>query len=716
MERVHVVLAALLGIGAAVAQAQTPTFEGQADVLTVEVPVHAVTKNGEPVADLDLDDFVVMDDGVAQKVTGFRRVELTPAATAGVSAPVRSDDEIPSGARRRLLLLFDLAFSDPFAIARARDAARDLVLEGLHPSDLVGVATYSSDRGVRLLMTFSSDRTQAARAIDTLADPNNLRNRPGIDPLSFLLAPPELDTASGSGDGNDGGPGPGAAGNDGAAENQRIINERFDIADRAFRSSRVTAWSRSLGELAGFLGQVDGRKHVLLFSEGFDGRLLLGRRPSSTGQDSLAEQQAVATGQIFRVDTDRRYGDPKLQGDIAEMMSQFQRADCVLQAVDIEDMGVDDGRSDKGVGRDALFYMANETGGQLFTNTNNLRSQLDRALRSTEVTYLLAFEPTERRGAGEFHRLKVKGPRGTRLFHRSGYVEPENFEDLHPFEKSLLASDAISTLQAQSEIRLSVLAVPFRATAETAYVPVLIEMNGADLLEGEQGSKVAVEIYTYVTDGEGEIRSFFADQVAMDLGENRERFATTGLKYYGQLALGPGRFQLRILVRNARTGATAVQALPLAVPDWADARPTLLAPLFFEAPGSWVMVRQRQPDGIQSESVVYPFTVNGNTYVPAAAPRLTADAEAWLCLVGYDLGSRELMVEGSVRMADGTPVEGGRLELTERTVTGIDGLDKLLAAFRPADLAAGDYTLDVSVVDETAVPIARTSLDFRVEG
>jgi len=42
---------------------------------------------------------------------------------------------------------------------------------------------------------------------------------------------------------------------------------------------------------------------------------------------------------------------------------------------------------------------------------------------------------------------------------------------------------------------------------------------------------------------------------------------------------------------------------------------------------------------------------------------------------------------------------GGSLRLRERTVTGIPGLDKLVAAFDPADLPAGDYTLTVAVTD-----------------
>ncbi len=696
--------------------AQTTTFEGEADVLTVEVPVHVVDRKGVPLRDLTVDDFELLDEGVVQSITGFRRTEIAAEASAGEPGSSPPSDEIPPpAARRRLLFLFDLAFSKPSAIARARDAARSLVLDRLHPSDLVGVATYTTDRGVQLLMTFSPDRGQVARAIDALSDPESLRLLANTDPLRFVLDPGSESFAAGPSLNetlDTGGRSGGGLGQE-ATANQRIIGERFARAERAFAVGRITAWTRALGDLASFLGNIDGRKNILLFSEGFDGRLLLGRRPATSGE-SLAERQQVASGQVFRVDTDQAFGNPKLQGDVNTMLNAFQRADSVIQAVDIDDVSMDGGRRDRGVGRDAMFYMANETGGVLLTNTNDLGVQLNRALRPTEVTYLLAFDATDRRGAGTFHRLRVKGPKGARLFHRSGYVEPEAFDTLHPIEKALLASDAIATLRPDETLGLNVLAVPFRASTTTAYVPVLIEVSGRSLLVGNDPDSLEIEIYAYATNRVGEIQGFFTDRVNLELRGNRHRFEQSGLKYYGKMDLGPGNFRIRTLVRNALTGASGLAATELTVPDYTGAGPVLLPPLFFEAPGQWVMVRSGAEDGIQRESVVYPFTVNGNPYVPDALPEVGGKEEAWLCLVGYDLGDQALFLEGTVRGEGGALVEGATLSLVERTVTGIKGMDKLLASFRADDLPAGRYTLEVAVTDDARVSLARSKFAFQV--
>jgi hypothetical protein len=145
--------------------------------------------------------------------------------------------------------------------------------------------------------------------------------------------------------------------------------------------------------------------------------------------------------------------------------------------------------------------------------------------------------------------------------------------------------------------------------------------------------------------------------------------------------------------------------VPLTVPELANSA-TLLPPFFYDRPGRWFMVREGH-GGVRQGTVVYPFTVNGEPYVPAARPRLVADEPARLCLVAYNLGPAVFEIEGSVIDASGHPAPAGRLVAVERTITGISGLDKFVATLDPAGLAAGDYTLRVALVD----PVSGARLD-----
>ena len=212
------------------------------------------------------------------------------------------------------------------------------------------------------------------------------------------------------------------------------------------------------------------------------------------------------------------------------------------------------------------------------------------------------------------------------------------------------------------------------------------------------------------------MRDFFSRVVTLDLAGREDVFANTGLKYYGHLSLGPGAYLVRVLARNAITGITGAAAVELEVPTFGDGQPALLPPFFLEEPGSWFLVRE-QPGDQYARSTVYPFTVNGEPYVPSAVPLLPATDDpdgAELCLVGYNLGRGELTLEATVMDQEGETVPGGALSVRERTVTGIPGLDKLVAAFRPTGLKPGDYTLRVAVTDEATQATSASSIPLKV--
>jgi hypothetical protein len=132
-----------------------------------------------------------------------------------------------------------------------------------------------------------------------------------------------------------------------------------------------------------------------------------------------------------------------------------------------------------------------------------------------------------------------------------------------------------------------------------------------------------------------------------------------------------------------------------------------------QAQAGWLMVREHAAKAAQ-DVVVYPFTVNGEPYVPLARPALAALEPARLCLVGYNLGHGSLQVRSHVTTPEGRLLTGGSLAVIERTSTGVPGLDKLLAEFRPTGLVAGNYVLQVAVKDPGTGREGFNSVPFRV--
>src|SRR6185295_17582324 len=208
------------------------------------------------------------------------------------------------------------------------------------------------------------------------------------------------------------------------------------------------------------------------------------------------------------------------------MFDEFRRADCVIQAVDIGGLrpGAKALGANRPSGQDALFAMANETGGELFRNFNDLGEAMSQMLDRTSVTYLLAFQPEGVKRDGTFRKLRVElknAPKGARVIARPGYYAPRPFDKQNALERVFAAGNTILGGQQGGAFRLSVLAAPFRPTAADAkaYVPVLLEVDGKGLMGDVADGALPTEIYAYALDDKGGVADFFSQTVGLDLAK-----------------------------------------------------------------------------------------------------------------------------------------------------------------------------------------------------
>lgn len=152
------VIAGFLILASATLRGQ-PTVVEQVEVVAVEVLVSVTDRNGTPIRGLKADQFEISDDGKRRDISFFLESDLRAGQT-GITPT-------SSVARRKFLLLFDLAYSSPTALVRSRKAARDFVTGSLNPWDLVAVATFRHDSGVHLLTSFTTDRDLVSWAIES---------------------------------------------------------------------------------------------------------------------------------------------------------------------------------------------------------------------------------------------------------------------------------------------------------------------------------------------------------------------------------------------------------------------------------------------------------------------------------------------------------------------------------------------------------------------
>jgi VWFA-related protein len=676
------------------------------DVISVEVPVQ-VTLRGEPVRGLTADNFELYDGRKRREISGFRVVDLT-LINAGELGDVVPG--MPIAGRRHFLVVFDLSFSNRAAVVRAQRHIREWIAHSLHASDLVAVATFGVNTGANLLLSFTSDREQIDLAVATLGAPQLVERRSDPLGLGFGVATSDfLESAASDSELN----GYMVAWDDDVLGGvmQDVFYGAIEPTQYAARRFPVKQLTAEFSGLARLLNSVRGRKHVVYLSEGFDSSLMFA---SDNVLDITAMNESVQSGELWRVDSTKRFGSGPTQSVVQAMLDEFRRSDCVIQAVDIKGYEEISSRRILPASADVLGFMAHETGGELYRAYANLSEALDGLLKATSVTYLLSFTPTKVKRDGSFHKLKIKlnnAPSRAHVVHRPGYYAPRPADQRGDAERRLIAGQLLIEGREGGRIDTSVLAAPFVAAEPGVRVPVLIEIDGPTLALGNSGSFVPLEIYAYAFDSRGQLTDFFTQSLSLDLKQVGPILQQSGLKFFGELDLRPGEYSLRVLVLNRESENLGLRVKKLEVPDFTSDQPVLLPPLFPERRGKWLLVRE---SSLESNPRSFPFMLADEPYLPAASPAIPERSAAPLHLLGYNLDAETIRVVGRVLAADGREVMQIDLPIHARAPRHASGPDTLTTSFSTRGLKAGLYTLVITIRDADSGAERSTSIPFAV--
>ena len=367
--------AALLLCPALPAQRET-VFHGDTSVVVVEVPV-TVIAHGDAIPDLGPENFRILDEGRPQEIQGFEVLDADAVPKAPeTTTPVPDGRRVERG-RRNFLFLFDLAYSDARALAGAVQGVRELVTAKLQPGDRAGLAFFSGLRGFQWVLPLTDDRDDVAAGLAVL-DALVRSDRRRVRGLLASWAP-----------------------GDGARPATAHVDPRAILAESGIMPlSRSGDWphssifahlARSLEGVARATTGLDGQRYLVHLTGGIPDRFVTG------GSTERARILDLMQG-IFR---------------------SFRRTGWAVQSVNLNGLGF---------GRDSLLLLAKETGGQLFTNSNDVGQLVREVEARTRVVYMLTFQPDALAPDGSYHRLEVRlvdAPPGSRAVHRPGYYAPD---------------------------------------------------------------------------------------------------------------------------------------------------------------------------------------------------------------------------------------------------------------------------------------------------
>jgi len=236
-------------------------------------------------------------------------------------------------------------------------------------------------------------------------------------------------------------------------------------------------------------------------------------------------------------------------------------------------------------------------------------------------------------------------------------------------------------------------------------VPFVIEVDGGTLLEGRNSRRMAIGIYAYVVDGEGRVVDYIAQGLFLDSEAYRDKISGSGLKFVGRFALEPGDYTLRVMVQNNATGNYFMSWSILTLPAAEGPSPQLLPPLFPDPETPWTVARQHGEDTTVALE-------NCGGVFPAARPTLVENqpAEVYLGGGGWD---ESAVIEIRILNEIGRTVFEPLVRFTDPP---LGDFQFRRIALTEVDLPPGDYSLVVTLADESAGEVLRRATRLTVVG
>ena len=200
-----------------------------------------------------------------------------------------------------------------------------------------------------------------------------------------------------------------------------------------------------------------------------------------------------------------------------------------------------------------LGALSESTGGRLIANSNDVRTQLDRALDDMGGYYEVTYDPQLAAFDGAFRRISVKVKRpGVTVQAREGYfaLPPGEGAIDFPWELPLLA--ALRTTAAAARLRRARERLPLRAGERRACATRWWPRSRcrASQFEGKGGTRRAhFSVLAVVRDAKGAVREHFSQDSPVEVPEkNLDALQHGNAVFTRSFTLPPGRYALEIAV------------------------------------------------------------------------------------------------------------------------------------------------------------------------
>jgi VWFA-related protein len=589
---------------------QEPSTQKSDDVLKVtsnEVRLDVVVKDkkGHAVKDLTQADFEVVEDGVSQKIQSFRFVSREgPAADSGPNNPNAArkagepESSQPLTPPRRTTpgvtaMVFDRL--SPEARALARRAGTAYSQEGMASGDFTGV--FRIDQSLITVQSFTDNSESIKAAIEraTSAAPSGYasgaqkvrdladRNIVLDQQISSLG---QAAQAAGSARDSAGASAAGQASGQAASEQelnqmQSSMLEQFEALER---DQQGFATINGLLAVVNPMRNLPGRKTIIFFSEGLTlPPAVQAKFPSVI---SAANRANVAIYTIDAAGLRTQGGQEEAARELNSISSQRMN-----QQARGTDRGVN-GPYTKSLERNeellwfdpksGLGQLADQTGGFLIHDTNDLGNGLRRISDDMHGYYMLTYVPKNEDYNGQFRRINVKLSRpNLELQTRKGYYAVESVGQLPILDYEAPAiADARSARPNANPFSFHGAALSYPATNQSGLTLIIAEAPMSAFTFTTSADKKTYNadfsIVALVKDGTGQIIQKVSKHYPLTGPiESLESERKEPLLFYRETQLPAGKYTVELIAHDELANRTSIHTSSIDVAALDETKPRL---------------------------------------------------------------------------------------------------------------------------------------------
>jgi VWFA-related protein len=587
----HIALSIWLLLATAFAQShaqKTPEEEViRISTELVQLDVVVVGKNGSVVKGLNKSDFEIYENGKKQQPSFFEFVDASksrnPAATPANAVDQSAAPQPPTAADVRRIFAFiiddlTIGYED---LVSVRQMLANFMDNSMQTGDLVAIVRTVSGKGV--LQQFTTDKSLLTRAVAALTPVThqysafNNPDPPKLDPQQSL--------AGGIGvQGTTSEP-------DGGVPN---LDSQLDDTNKTLRAFM------SLGT-AGFIidsmKELPGRKSLVLISGGlpvFSANSGTETSSISNFLNNLTDRATRAGVAISTMDVRglkafsgvAGFDDTPARGALGVPVSGQRTTSSIMTdprgtgggfgRIPDETLFGDKNPFDQLEGHEGLRVLAAATGGISVLDKNNFSEGLQKIVSAGDGYYLIAYTPFDTKFNGEFRKVdvRVKGD-GLKVYNRRGYIAREDkvASTTPTKQEQLLAAIKSPLARRELDLETTLLYKPAAQNRGAIGIHVIIDPKRLNFEQVEGKHQVDLDVAGFVFDQLGKLRGGFGDQISASLkSEQYDDVIKGGFSYVANTVLPPGGYQIRIAVRDNKTGNIGTLSRYVEVPDLSKGR------------------------------------------------------------------------------------------------------------------------------------------------